>query len=395
MPQSAAQQSLSASLSGRYKVLYSFKDGYKDGYRPAADLTNVNGTLYGTTEAGGGRCGYPYHSCGAVFAITRFGKERILHRFYGQPDGAVPAAKLLSVNGTLYGTTQAGGASNNGTVFTVTASGVERVIYSFQGYPGDGQRPNGLINVNGTLYGTTALGGYYGFGTVFKVTLSGKERVLHNFTQAYIDGAQPVGNLVYVDGTFYGATEFGGAYCNVNSYGGCGAVYKITRAGAERVIYSFRGKNKDDAQYPQAGLTLMNGVFYGTSTIGGNTKCRYGQGIGCGVVFAVTTSGAERIIYRFGGAPDGQQPVATLTAVNGSLYGTTLYGGTGCGYSAQGCGTVFKVTTSGVEQLFHSFDSQPDGADPAAGLTVVAHGLYGTTSLGGSSRSGTVFRISP
>ena len=35
-------------------------------------------------------------------------------------DGAVPRAGLLNVNGTLYGTTAAGGSSKAGTVFSLT-----------------------------------------------------------------------------------------------------------------------------------------------------------------------------------------------------------------------------------------------------------------------------------
>jgi uncharacterized repeat protein (TIGR03803 family) len=95
-------------------VLYSFAGGSGDGANPFAGLLNVNGTLYGTTEEGGA---YGY---GTVFKITRRGTETVLHSFGGSGDGANPYAGLLKVNGTFYGTTARGGTNNDGTVFSLT-----------------------------------------------------------------------------------------------------------------------------------------------------------------------------------------------------------------------------------------------------------------------------------
>ena len=111
----------------------------------------------------------------------------MLHSFGGGTDGWGPAASLIDVNGTLYGTTAYGGAYRNstnglgfGTVFTITTSGTEKVLHSF-GKGTDGQCRGGLINVDGTLYGTTSDGGAYGGGTVFSISTSGAEKVLHSF----------------------------------------------------------------------------------------------------------------------------------------------------------------------------------------------------------------------
>jgi uncharacterized repeat protein (TIGR03803 family) len=99
---------------------------------------------------------------GTLFAISRSGKETVIHNFGGPPDGANPSADLIDVNGTLYGTTSSGGANNGGTVFAVTASGAETVLHSFGG-SNDGSDPvAGLVSVKGTLYGTTL----YGEGTI-------------------------------------------------------------------------------------------------------------------------------------------------------------------------------------------------------------------------------------
>ena len=58
-------------------------------------------------------------------------------------------------------------------------------------------------------------------------------------------------------------------------------------------------------------------------------------------------------------------------------------------------GTVFKVTLSGDELTLYNFEGGKDGANPVAGLTDLKGVLYGTTSGGGSSGYGTVFRIAP
>jgi uncharacterized repeat protein (TIGR03803 family) len=105
-----------------------------------------------------------------------------VYSFKGNPDGQRPAADLINVGGTLYGTTTIGGANNDGTVFAVTTNGTETVLHSLAA-SADGSKPlAGLVAAGGALYGTT---GYYGGpnagGTVFKVTTGGALTVLHRF----------------------------------------------------------------------------------------------------------------------------------------------------------------------------------------------------------------------
>jgi uncharacterized repeat protein (TIGR03803 family) len=69
------------------------------------------------------------------------------------------------------------------------------------------------------------------------------------------------------------------------------------------------------------------------------------------------------------------------------LYGTTSGGG-----DANNDGTVFGITTSGSEKVLHSFGS--DGSVPDASLTDVNGVLYGTTVAGGANNKGTVFSLS-
>jgi uncharacterized repeat protein (TIGR03803 family) len=110
--------------SGVETALYSFCSQQKcsDGSGPVASLVDAKGTLYGTTFHGGSR-GCEHQGCGTAFALDLdTGAETVLHSFCPRtncPDGALPQAGLIDVNGTLYGTTLFGGANGGGTVFAL------------------------------------------------------------------------------------------------------------------------------------------------------------------------------------------------------------------------------------------------------------------------------------
>lgn len=304
-----------------YKSLYSFKGSQHDGGIPEASLLAMNGVLYGTRVVGGSR------DNGTVFDLSTSGKERVLYSFYGVGDGsgtdsATPFAGLVEMNGALYGTTYAGGlrcghGSECGTVLEVSTAGSERVVYRFKKHH-DGSGPTaGLINVNGVLYGTTQDGGTRGQGTVFAITTSGEKTVLHSFTGGSSDGAYPIAGLSDVKGTLYGTAEDGGANND-------GSVFAITTSGKETTLYSF--KSGRDGAYPQAVLINVKDTLYGTTFGGGGLGC--GSFDGCGTVFKMRPSGKETVLYRFKGGTDGAQPYAGLINVKGILYGTTGGGGT-------------------------------------------------------------------
>ena len=88
----------SAGVGSSESVLHSFHTG-GDGLYPEAGLVDVKGTLYGTTEVGG------THDDGAVFSLDpTTGAETVVYSFAGEPDGYLPFARLIDVNGKLYGT---------------------------------------------------------------------------------------------------------------------------------------------------------------------------------------------------------------------------------------------------------------------------------------------------
>jgi uncharacterized repeat protein (TIGR03803 family) len=353
---------------------------------------------------------------------------RVLHRFDKYINGASPVAGLLEMNGMLYGTTSYGGKKCScGTVYSVSTTGKLKVIYRFTG-GSDGVRPyGGLIDVNGTLYGTTSEGGGSGCGgsgcgTIYSVTTAGVETVLYRFaggsdgeapfagltnvngtlygttvyggpggkgtvysvTTGGVEkvlhsfpggGARPFGGLIDVNGTLYGTTGEGGAYSK-------GTVFSITTAGAETVLYSFGARHSDGA-HPQAGLIDVNGTLYGTTEEGGSrSRSRCGERGGCGTVFSVTTAGVETVLHRFGGRHDGAHPLAVLLNVDGTLYGTAYYGG------AYGYGAVFSLNPKSTEHLVYSFHCSSGGSNPQAPLIDVSGTLYGTALWGGSSGQG-------
>jgi uncharacterized repeat protein (TIGR03803 family) len=125
----------------------------------------------------------------------------------------------------------------------------------------------------------------------------------------------------------------------------------------------------------------------------------YGGGSGCGgsgygVVFKLSANGTFSMLHSFNGANDGPLPQSGLIADGaGNLYGTTAGGGSGCGTS--GCGVVFKLSPSGTETVLYSFTDGDDGVRPFGGLIADSAGnLYGTTVEGGAYGQGVVFKLS-
>jgi uncharacterized repeat protein (TIGR03803 family) len=359
-----------------------------DGLNPDALIQGTDGNFYGTTAAGGA------HGWGTVFKVTAAGTETLLYSFTGGNDGATPQSLVEGSDGNFYGTNANGGSSacqqGCGTVFKITPAGVLTSLYVFTG-AADGANPVSLIQgSDGNFYGTAAYGGvinnscgYAGCGVLFKVTPAGAESALYSFTATGSDGGLPVGVLQGTDGNFYGTTTFGGT-------GGNGTVFKVTPAGVETVLHSFAGSS--DGAEPQAGLVqASDGNLYGTTQFGGTDSD--------GIVFKITTAGVETVLYAFTGTTtDGANPATPLIAASdGNLYGTTGSGGNaGC---RGGCGTVFKISTAGVEAALYVFTAgggqSQHGPDPTALLQGSDGNFYGTTAYGGAAGCGAVFKITP
>lgn len=145
-------------------------------------------------------------------------------------------------------------------------------------------------------------------------------------------------------------------------------------------------------------MTLYKGSLYGTTIYGGSGMlCSGSPYNGCGVVFKLTQKNGkwtETVLYSFTGGSDGSQPLGRVVFDKaGNLIGTTINGG------AYQSGTVFQLTPGSpnwTEKVLYSFTGGTDGWIPAASVIFDASGnIYSTTEVGGVNGEGTVFEVVP
>ena len=394
-----------AAQAQTYQVIHSFQGA--DGSNPYAGLTmDAAGNFYGTTSGGGPGCN-PYF-CGTVFKMSHNGSGWRLTTLYGftsSPDGARPFAEVVfGTDGSLYGTTFAGGVATGcspytmcGTVFKVRPPATpprsildpwtETVLYRFASRALDAFEPNGPLvsDQAGNMYGTTTYGGAYGYGAVYELAPSAggwTETILHNFSGGS-DGRWPYGALIFDHaGNLYGTTWQGG----VLPYGTVYELMPSESGWTKKVLYNFTGGS--DGLQPSAGLIFdQYGNLYGTTSAGGN--------LGGGTVFELTPSNRDwvfTLLYSFPGSEWGPDNSLTMDAA-GNLYGTTVMDG------AFGYGNVFRLTPGSGGWTYASlcdFTGGSDGGWPISNVNFDTKGnLYGTTYLGGDYDGGTVWEITP
>jgi uncharacterized repeat protein (TIGR03803 family) len=297
----------------------------------------------------------------------------VLHRFQGPPaDGSGPSIGHLTLDsaGNLYGTAQDGGASAFGVVFKLDKTG-ETVMYSFTG-DADGAFPEGglIRSLAGNLYGTTSGGGRVGQGVVYKLDTTGQETVIHTFTGRDGGGSPFAGLIGDSAGNLYGTTRYGGGNGEV------GVVFQLDKTGTETVLHKFTGGA--DGSSPQAGLIQDSaGNLYGTA---GGGIVASACPLGCGVVFKLDTIGTYTVLHSFTGGADGGYPeyAGLIQDSAANLYGTTSVGG------ASGYGVVFRLDTTGTVTVLYNFTGGADGGSPQSGVIQDSAGnLYGTALFGG------------
>jgi uncharacterized repeat protein (TIGR03803 family) len=152
---------------------------------------------------------------------------------------------------------------------------------------------------------------------------------------------------------------------------------------SEQVVYSFAGGS--DGALPQTNLISIDGELYGTTSFGGGACA---VRLGCGTLFKVSSSGQEIVLHAFTGT-DGEQPNGPLVDIDDHLIGTTLLGGgSACRFYPPkhmvGCGTIFDLSASGKLQTLYRFQGGAQGAYPTSQLTAGAGALYGVGAGGGS-----------
>jgi uncharacterized repeat protein (TIGR03803 family) len=298
---------------------------------------DVNGNLYGTTQAGE-KFGY-----GAVFRLTHGSNgwtTSVLHSF-NYNDGAAPlaltyygqaAGALWDAVSPLFGTAYEGSDINNhGLAYELAFNGahwIETILHRFTTATG----PNDLVfDAVGNLYGTVAEGGKYGGGILYRLAHgTWTETVLHNFClPQHLCAAGPVGRLLIDNaGNVFGATRYGGSNSSCFNNTGCGTVFEYVNDGSFNIIYNFcSAANCTDGSAPLSGLIMdSSGDLLGTASSDG-------QFLG-GTVFELmpgSGSWSETTLYAFcslANCTDGKNPWAPLTLdASGDLFGTTSQGG--------------------------------------------------------------------
>jgi uncharacterized repeat protein (TIGR03803 family) len=99
------------------------------------------------------------------------------------------------------------------------------------------------------------------------------------------------------------------------------------------------------------------------------------------------------LLHTFSGGADGATPQAgMLRDASGNLYGTTTYGGN------SGSGVLFRLDNAGNETVLYSFSGKTDGQYPTGNLLRDSSGnIFSTTYDGGNAPNltGTVFKLNP
>jgi uncharacterized repeat protein (TIGR03803 family) len=276
------------------------------------------------------------------------------------------------------------------------AAGNYKVLYYFTGGDDGGSPGQGVIlDAAGNLYGTAQVGGTSGNGVVFELTPnsdgSWTESALYSFSGGS-DGSYPYGQVTFdANGNLYGTTWYGGDSSS-------GIVFQLVPNSdgtwTEKVLYSF--PSGSDESQPTAGVIVdTKGTLYGT-TLGGGTQ-------GLGVVYKLTpkSDGSWKygVLHNFKGGKDGSYPGWSSLSFDtaGNLYGTTWGGGNpDCrGPWGKGCGMIFELVPnadgSWKEKVLFRFGNGQ--YQPAGPLVFDRAGrLYGI-AIGWNGNYGNVFQL--
>lgn len=320
--------------SGRLTSIYLFCPQVSicpDGSAPYAGLVQAsNGRLYGATTAGGiGNCAQG--GCGTIFEISLSGALTTLYSFCSVvdsqgycADGSTPfAGPVQAANGNFYGTTELGGAYNQGTFFEMTPSGKLTTLYSFcarvdgSGYCTDGNYPLAvpLQASNSNFYGTTFFGGPSNSGTVYEITPDRKLTTLHTFCSSLACAdTSPTASLIQAtDGNLYGTTA--------------GTLFAISLSGKLTTLHTF---SDSDGSVANAGLVQgTNGTFYGTAVWGGASDD--------GTVFRLAAGLGPFVETR---------PTQSMVGTKVTILGTNLMGATSVTFN--GSAAAFKVVSGSL-----------------------------------------------
>jgi len=314
-----------------------------------------NGRLYGTTENGGAS------DDGVVFRQSATGSFTVIYEFDGA-HGCHPGSGLtLGLDGNFYGTTGGCGLHGLGTIFQITPAGIVTTVHDFNGFDGQNTFSPPIQGRDGSFYGMSGLQEYR-----FLFDPNSKSWLYQSWA-AERQSAAPL--LLGRDGNFYGTTMFGGTHND-------GRLFSITPLHAFRGLHVFDGIH---GAQPWGGLALgLDGNFYGTAA--------KGEASDCGVAFRITPSGIFSPLHIFE-MGSGCSPYAGLVAAtDGNFYGAAAF-------DPVHTGTLYRLTQSGEYTVLHSLDRKEGSFLRATMMQHTNGNLYGLTLGGGAHDGGVLYSL--
>jgi uncharacterized repeat protein (TIGR03803 family) len=314
------------------------------------------------------------YNAGTVFNIDTAGNFNLVKDFSILSGPTSPTGGLVEANGLYYGMTF-GGTLNYGVIYSYDRiNSVFTTLTQFDSI--NGQYPvESLIHAsNGNLYGVTMLGGVNNEGVLFEFNPTN-----NSFTKLYdfisSTGSLPSGSLLQAsNGLLYGVTNSGGTT-------GRGVLYSFDLSGNSfSTLFNFDSTN---GSYPSQALIESNGLFYGVA--GGGTSSN-------GVIYSfdIATSTYNKL-YDFDGLTGTNPSSPLFETSSGVLFGTTSSGGN------FGEGVLFSYNPdSNIFIKFMDFDDLTNGGHPRGALTQMNNGsIFGTTFYGGANYGGVIYSFHP
>ena len=278
---------------------------------PSGSLTlDAAGNIYGATLS-------------SVFKIANDTGRTLtsLAIFSGKNGSSLTGGLTLDAMGNIYGTAQSGGAYGYGTVFMISQGDRPSVVVLASFSRSNGAHPNGnlVLDATGTIYGTTQRGGAnVTGGTVFKVANDSGRTLTTLVSFIGMNGFQPVAGLTAdAAGNLYGVTSRGG---QPGLFIGGGTVFRLANDGGRtfKTLAVFTGA-AGGPWVPSGGIAAdASGNLYGTSTYGGTDY--YGS------VFKVSNDAARTVttILSFNQSGTGKCPTNGVAIDRlGNIFGTT------------------------------------------------------------------------
>jgi uncharacterized repeat protein (TIGR03803 family) len=253
------------------------------------------------------------------------------------------------------------------------------------------------------IYGMTVAGGQYGNGVIYRFdSRSNQYTVLHTFSAMDANGDNEDGAIPGValtagpNGVLYGMATLGGS-------NGSGTVFKITTSGEFTVLHTFsaldaNGHNEDGAGPLRTIVIGKDGSLYGTTRFGGPNTCLFTHG--CGIAWTMDCNGNFKVLHQY--TADEGHAASLIQGMDGYLYGFATWPATSLPPGPLPSGVLYRMAPSGQDfQVLYRFSQtdasgkNSDGADGYEPLVETKPGVfYGTTFLGGSNGNGVVFRYS-